>query len=323
MIFSSPMEFDVYNITSNKKLMTAEKIPSEAGPVVYIFEASINLFSRAQYAFKDIDECWYKIDPEKISDSPSHYRIQEQGFERICGDWWATTNITAENGIFPSEVTELFKGDTIKALIESPFWIDYDAPPDHLRTNGDWELVRVANGKIMARYANPLPSSALLKESDKGINEFTTKINKLVNTIVATRKAGLITPDSATLYTAFVNTIIQYRDLAEWVDEAPGDGVTNLLELAKPLAKLVAEMVDTGLLSRYLLSLDWKKDITIVDPRWYDNWSRVVSINGDKRSPFFANLSFRDVQVRLFWQRRGQVVFETVRQTVKDELAKK
>lgn len=86
----------------------------------------------------------------------------------------------------------------------------------------------------------------------------------------------------------------------------------------KMIAGAIAPYVHRKETTRYLLALDWTRDIETVNPRWLNEgiqWdpgdvamdTAMVDITG------YGKVSRSDVWVRMFWKRRGREMFEAAK----------
>src|SRR3989344_2222951 len=107
-----------------------------------------------------------------------------------------------------------------------------------------------------------------------------------------------------------------------------------LIPAMKLVAPAVVGYVHRSYLEDYLLKLDWAKDVASVDPVWYgatswpaDRFQRVsVSMPDGEGSKLVSperKLSKVDLWVRMFWLRRGELVFNTAKEAVREALPKK
>jgi|GEM_PF-5751056 len=114
-------------------------------------------------------------------------------------------------------------------------------------------------------------------------------------------------------------------------------------EILRPAIKLVVPMVveyvHRNYLDDFLLKLDWQRDIAWVDPAWYEgtNWpenrfeSTVPTLRKSVGEDSIAyipatparKLSKVDLWIRMFWLRRGELIFRTAQEEVKAALIKK
>jgi hypothetical protein len=106
------------------------------------------------------------------------------------------------------------------------------------------------------------------------------------------------------------------------------------------IAPAVVEYVHRSHLNDFLLSLDWERDIAWVDPQWYDgtNWpedrfkpvaltTRTWSGGESDSAVYVASVPSRklskiDLWVRMFWLRRGELVFNTAKAAVQEAIKK-
>lgn len=118
---------------------------------------------------------------------------------------------------------------------------------------------------------------------------------------------------------------LKFRSVKQAFDQLP---VLQRREILAPAADVAAKYivgyVHEDHLKEWLLNLDWDRDVVPVDPDWYlgMNWPanrlEKVAIEG-----FNQKLSKVDLWVRMFWLRRGELVFETAKNAVAKELTPK
>ena len=126
-----------------------------------------------------------------------------------------------------------------------------------------------------------------------------------------------------------------FKDLGTAFENLP---ILKQREILQPTMKLVAaavvEYIHRSHLEEYLLQLNWERDIASVSPGWYgatswpdDRFQRVpVSAPDGEGSRVVSperKLSKIDLWVRLFWRRRGELVFKTAQEEVRAALAAK
>ncbi|MDO8555000.1 MAG: hypothetical protein Q7R75_00320, partial [bacterium] len=105
-----------------------------------------------------------------------------------------------------------------------------------------------------------------------------------------------------------------------WFEKLSEPEQMDLVSQYAPIAaKIAVKLLNKEMLERFLLNLDWEKDVVTADPRWYNGWYEIQP-DREKRVAHFMNLSFRDLEFRLFWARRGETFFRIVKRAVSDEV---
>lgn len=112
-----------------------------------------------------------------------------------------------------------------------------------------------------------------------------------------------------------------YRWALRWFKKLPSPVQTLVLTSLRPLlVKLGVRIVPRELLERYLIELEWERDIATVNPHWERNWKQMQS---DLNEPvlYFNNLSYWDVWFRLWWSRRTEAQFESFKVAMAEAMA--
>lgn len=274
------------------------------------------------------DQCYYR--PRKALNPPTVAttidlnggQVDVQAFEISCSIWQYSPTITLAQNIFPSDL-ETETGTTRVYVDASPIGRNAWSTLERLGQQGSWVIHKSrGEGHLVAQASDELTPEIEILEGEstetalEPIGSFLEASLQLARTVKSVGALELKTPSE---FAALMRSkTIAFRSLSGWFDElSPEDQVMLIKRFAPALAKLMVQMVDQGLLERYVTSLEWTKDILSVDPRWMKDWPHH---DEEKAVAYFNNLSLVDVEVRLFWARRGLHHFALVRDAVLKEM---
>lgn len=316
--------FGIYDLTSSlswesQPFALAERV--DGNDVRYVYLTEKEKLRDTVVKFDD-HLCWYKLRPDvRVFDGTVFQTIQSADFEIRCArdasGWQYAPNILVKGVVFPSELTS----DTeLEFWGEPPLYLGFKTNLEKLKADGKWIVKRGYGARFVVKSGagNPIGESwAEIHPDEKLAESLFVYLEKEIPALLKFRDG---VRDTGAARSSLFSVSGQLYEFVKWFDEKPEPEQMDLVSKYAPAAaKIAVKLVDQKVLSRFLLDLDWDRDIVTADPRWYDDWYKIQP-DIQKRVPYFLNMAFVDLGFCLFWARRGETFFRIVKRAVSDEV---